>query len=158
MKRLYHKIYLTIVVALLLVVLVAGGDLALRQPPGRSPKASRSRANLLAAVLPPADAPAAAQQDAIRQFAQRLRTNLALFDKDLRLIASYGDRAAPAPASRRPGFMPGAGAWAIPLPDGRWIVGARAAARTPSRHRPDPAARRHRAGDRALRLSRWCAD
>jgi signal transduction histidine kinase len=122
MKRLYLKIYLTIVVALLLVVLVAGAIWRFGQPPAPLAEGFEIAGELLAAVLPPADAPASAQQAAVRQFAQRLHANVALFDKDLRLIASYGDRPPPPPNPRRPGFMPGAGAWSIPLPDGRWIV------------------------------------
>jgi signal transduction histidine kinase len=121
-KRLYQKIYLTIVVALLLVVLVAGGIWRFGQPPGPVAEGFEVAGELIAAALPPATASAGAQQDAIRQLAQRLRINLALFDPELRLIASYGD-APPAPQARRPGWMPGAGAWAVPLPDGRWIVG-----------------------------------
>jgi signal transduction histidine kinase len=121
-KRLYQKIYLTIVVALLLVVLVAGGIWRFGQPPGPVAEGFEVAGELIAAALPAATASATAQQDAIRQLAQRLRINLALFDSESRLIASYGDPP-PAPHSRRPGWMPGAGAWAVPLPDGRWIVG-----------------------------------
>ena len=122
MKRLYQKIYLTIVVALLLVVLVAGAIWRFGQPPAPVAEGFEVAGELLAATLPPATATATAQQDAIRQLAQRLHINIALFDSDLRLIGSYGDPPPP-PGARRPGWMPGANAWAIPLPDGRWIVG-----------------------------------
>jgi len=132
MKRLYLKIYLTIVVALLLVVLIAGGIWRFGKPPGPVAEAYEVAGELLAAVIPPVDAGVAAQQNAVRLFAQRLTANVALFDKDLQLIASYGDAPLPAPHARRPGFMPGHGAWSIPLPDGRWIV-ARGA------ERPHPA-------------------
>jgi signal transduction histidine kinase len=121
MKRLYLKIYLTIVMALLLVVLIAGGIWRFGKPPSFS-EGFEVAGELIAAVLPPADAPATQQQTALRGFAQRLSANIALFDKDLELIASYGDTPVPAPYKRRPGFMPGYGAWAIPLPDGRWMV------------------------------------
>ncbi|MFZ5693631.1 MAG: sensor histidine kinase [Pseudomonadota bacterium] len=131
MKRLYLKIYLTIVVALLAVVLVSGAVWRFGKPPGPLAEAYEVAGELLAAVLPPADAPAAAQQNAIRQFAQRLQANIGLFDKELNLIASYGDGPIPKPFPRRPGFMPGHGAWSIPLPDGRWIV-----ARGPERPHP----------------------
>ncbi len=121
MKRLYLKIYLTIVFALLLVVLIAGGIWRLGKPPAFA-EGFEVAGELVAAVLPPADAPAAAQQAAVQQFAQRLGANLGLFDKDLQLIASYGDAPIPPPDRSRPGFMPGHGAWSLPLPDGRWIV------------------------------------
>jgi signal transduction histidine kinase len=121
MKRLYLKIYLTIVVALLLVVLVAGAIWRFGKPPAFS-EGFEVAGELVSAVLPPADAPAASQQAAVRQFAQRLNANIGLFDKDLQLVASYGDGPIPRPYPSRPGFMPGHGAWSIPLPDGRWIV------------------------------------
>jgi len=123
MKRLYLKIYLTIVVTLLLVVLVAGGIWRFGKPPEPIAQGFEVAGELLAAALPPASAPVLQQQDAIRQFAQRLRVNVALFDANLDMIASYGDPPPP-PHDKRPGWMPGAGgaAWAVPLPDGRWIV------------------------------------
>jgi signal transduction histidine kinase len=130
MKRLYLKIYLTIVITLLLVVLIAGGIWRFGRPPEPMAQGFEVAGELVAAALPPASAPVPQQQDAIRQFAQRLRVNVALFDPELRMIASYGDPPPP-PHDKRPGWMPGAGgaAWAIPLPDGRWIV-----ARAPPRH------------------------
>ncbi|WP_409720559.1 ATP-binding protein [Pseudorhodoplanes sp.] len=123
MKRLYLKIYLTIVVALLSVVIVSGAIWRFGKPPGPVAEGFEVAGELLSGVLPPADAPAAAQQTAIRQFAQRLQVNVALFDKELKLVASYGEPPPP-PLSRRPGWMPTAGgaAWNVPLPDGRWIV------------------------------------
>ena len=91
MKRLYQKIYLTIVVALLLVVLVAGAIWRFGQPPAPVAEGFEVAGELLAATLPPATAPATTQQEAIRQLAQRLHINVALFDPELRLIGSYGD-------------------------------------------------------------------
>jgi signal transduction histidine kinase len=123
MKRLYQKIYLAIVVSLLVVVLVAGAIWRFGNQPATFTEGFEVAGELLAGVLPPANAPTSAQEDAIRQLAQRLQVNIALFDTDLRLIASYG-KPPPAPLSRRPGWMPGGGgpAWSVPLPDGRWIV------------------------------------
>lgn len=131
MKRLYLKIYLTIVVTLLAVVLIAGGIWRFGKPPGPLAEGYEVAGELLAAVMPPADAPVAAQQAAVRQFAQRLGANIGLFDKELNLVASFGDAPIPKPYPNRPGFMPGHGAWSIPLPDGRWIV-----ARGPERPHP----------------------
>ena len=121
MKRLYLKIYLTIVMALLLVVLIAGGIWRFGKPP-TFPDGFEVAGELISAALPPADAPVAAQQAAVRQFAQRLNANIGLFDKGLQLVASYGEEQIPQPNPSRPGFMPGHGAWSVPLPDGRWIV------------------------------------
>lgn len=122
MKRLYLKIYFTIVVALLLVVLVAGAIWRFGQPSPLITEGFEIAGELMSALIPPADAPASAQQNAVREFAQRLHANVALFGKGLDLIASYGDSPPPPPNPRRPGFMPGHNAWSIPLPDGRWIV------------------------------------
>ena len=60
MKRLYQKIYLTIVVALLLVVLVAGGIWRFGQPPGPVAEGFEVAGELIAAALPPATATAEA--------------------------------------------------------------------------------------------------
>jgi hypothetical protein len=96
MKRLYLKIYLTIVVTLLLVVLVTGAIWRFGKAPAFA-EGFEVAGELISAVLPPADAPPAAQQAAVRQFAQRLNANIGLFDKDLQLIASYGDQQIPQP-------------------------------------------------------------
>jgi signal transduction histidine kinase len=133
MKRLYLKIYLTIVVALLAVVLVSGAIWRFGKPSPLISEGFEVAGELLSALIPPADAPVSAQQAAVRQFAQRLHANVGLFGKDLNLIASFGDEAPPQPNPQRPGFMPGHNAWGIPLPDGRWIV-VRAAA--PERRHP----------------------
>lgn len=122
MKRLYQKIYLTIVVALLLVVLVAGALWRFGRGPEPLDQGFEVAGELLAATMPAQHAPLALQQDAIRQLAQRLKANVALFDSELHMVASFGDPPPP-PHGRRPGFMPGGPpAWAVPLPDGRWIV------------------------------------
>jgi signal transduction histidine kinase len=88
---------------------------------------------LAAAVLPPPDAPRAAQQRAIERIAQRLGTDISLFDSSFGLIASAG-RPVPPPRNQPGGgmlFGRGGPAWSIPLPDGRWVV-----ARALPRHRP----------------------
>jgi signal transduction histidine kinase len=131
MKRLYLKIYITILVTLLAVVMIAGGIWRFGKPTGPLAEGYEIAGELLSAALPPADAPISAQQAAVRQFAQRLNANVGLFDKNLNLIASYGDTSIPKPSPSRPGLMPGHGAWSIPLPDGRWIV-----ARGPERTHP----------------------
>ncbi len=87
---------------------------------------------LAAALVPPADQATAAQQAAIDRLHARLGVDLALFDADRRRIAAAGH---PVPSPRRRasgGWVYGAGgpAWAIRLPDDRWIV-ARAAGRHP---------------------------
>jgi signal transduction histidine kinase len=133
MKRLYQKIYLTIIASLLLVVLVAGAVWRLGADRMPDAQAFEMAGELAAAALPAADAAPAAQQQAIERLAQKLRIDLALFDSSLREVAASG-RPLPPPSG---GFAsggwlhgPGGPAWSFRLPDGRWIV-----ARAPMRHR-----------------------
>ena len=80
MRRLYLKIYLTIIVSLLMVVVVAGAIWRAgweRSPAGQ---AFEMAGELAAAALPPADAPRAQQQQAIERLAERLGTDFALYD------------------------------------------------------------------------------
>jgi len=132
MRRLYQKIYLTVIASLLLVVLVAstvwklGGD---RMPIAQ---AFEMAGEIAAAALPHSNASPDSQQQAIDRIAQRLKIDLALFDSSLRPIASSG-RPLPPPPSSGPGgwvYGPLGSAWSFRLPDGRWIV-----ARAPVRHR-----------------------
>ncbi len=133
MKRLYQKIYLTIIASLVLVVLVAGTMWRLGGDRFPAAQAFEMAGELAAAALPLADAPPAVQQQAIDRLGQRLRVDLALFDSSLDLIASHG-RPLPAPSARfdSGGWVYGRGgpAWSFRLPDQRWIV-----ARAPLRHR-----------------------
>jgi signal transduction histidine kinase len=129
MRRLYQKFYLTIIASLVIVVLVAG--LIWRLGADRTPiaPALEMAGELAAAALPPADAPQAAQQQAIERLGKRLKIDLALFDAALAPIAVYGDRL---PSPRVGGgllYGPRGPAWTVPLPDQRWIV-----ARVPERH------------------------
>ena len=133
MRRLYQKIYLTIVASLLLVVLIA---FAVWRPGAAYSPAGQAFelvSELAAAALPPAVASREAQQRAIDQLASRLDIDLALFDAEHRLIAAAGDPLPP-PSRRRSrgGWVSGAGgpAWSLALPDGRWLV-----ARPPHSHR-----------------------
>jgi signal transduction histidine kinase len=129
MQRLYHQLYLTIIASLLLVVLAAGALWRFAPDPSPPHQAFELAGELAAALLPPANDDAFAQQEVIDRLYKRLKIDLALFDSDHRPIAAAG-RPLPAPRGNRTtgGWLYGAGgpAWAIHLPDNRWIV-ARAA-------------------------------
>lgn len=132
MRRLYQKIYLTIIASLILVVAVAAAVWRFGAQYSPAAQMFEMAGELAAAALPPASAPRAVQQEAITRLAERLEIDLALYDPTLELIANVG---APLPApSRRsePGWVHGRGgaAWSLALPDGRWVV-----ARPPMRHR-----------------------
>jgi signal transduction histidine kinase len=131
MRRLYQKIYLTIITSLLLVVLVAGGVWRWGGgPPG--PQVFEMAGELASMALPPATAPRAEQQRAVEQLAQRFRTDLALFSEDGIPIAAAGRPLPPPPPHGEGGWAYGAvgPAWSFRLPDDRRIV-----VRAPGRHR-----------------------
>lgn len=132
MHRLYRQFYLTIVASLVLVVLFAGALWRFAPNPAPAEQVFALAGELAAALVPPADQGAPAQQAAIDRLHARLGVDLALFDADRRRVAIAGS---PVPQPRRAsgGWVYGAGgpAWAIRLPDDRWIV-ARAAGRRPA--------------------------
>ena len=123
MRRLYQKIYLTIVASLVLVVLVAGAIWRLGAENTPAAQAFEMAGELVGVLLPAADAPRSAQQAAIERIASRLRTDVALFDPARELIASTGTPL-PRPMRDAGGWIYGTQgpAWALHLPDGRWFV------------------------------------
>jgi hypothetical protein len=97
MRRLRQQIYLTIVASLILVVLIAGAIWRFSAPSRPQADAFGMASEFVAAALPPPDAPPAVQDDALRELAARLRTDLALFDADA------ADRRRRPPAARPTG-------------------------------------------------------
>jgi signal transduction histidine kinase len=132
MRRIYHQFYLTILASLLAVVVMAGALWRFAPTETPSDQAFEMAGVLVAAQLAPAGAPLAAQQQAIEQLYARLGLDIGLFDAERRPLAAVGDPV-PAPGARQSGgwvygrYGP---AWAIRLPDGRWVV-----ARPPPRQR-----------------------
>jgi signal transduction histidine kinase len=136
MRRLYLQIYFTIVTSLFLVVVTAGvvwhfsaGVLPFEQP-------FEVAGEFVAELVPPANAPGAAQQQAIDRLARRLGADLALFGQTNEPLAAAG-RPLPVPNRNRAGgwLHTAAGpAVSIRLPDGRWLV-----ARLPFSQRPSAA-------------------
>jgi two-component system, OmpR family, sensor histidine kinase RstB len=134
MRRLYQKIYLTIIASLVLVVLASSTAWKFGWELSPARQAFEVVGAVAAAVLPPASAPQSVQAQAISRIAEQLGTDIALYNRSFELIASAG-QPLPPPLRGRPGrgfvYGPGGPAWSIPLPDGRWLV-----ARAPSRHLP----------------------
>ena len=132
MRRLYQKIYLTIVATLLLVVVIAGGLWRLGSATSPFGQALEMAGELAGTALPPADAPAAVQQRALDRLAEQVSADLALFDSELRPIAFTGRPLPPPSGMDEGGWIcgPGGPAWSFRLPDQRWVV-----VRAPGRHR-----------------------
>ena len=132
MRRLYQKIYLTIIASLLLVVLVAGAVWRLGGDRMPVAQAFEMAGELAAAALPRADASQSAQEAAVERLGRRLQIDLALFDARMRPIAGFGEPLPPPPRRFQTGgwlMGPRGPAWSFHLPDGRWIV-----ARAPIHH------------------------
>ena len=132
MRRLYLRIYLAVLVSLVAFALVAG---ALWRHLGDGRGYAFEVAGVLAQnVLPPADAPAPAQQAALERLAANLRADVALFAPDRTPLAAVGAPLPPPdPGRERGGWLRAWGppAGVIHLRDGRWLVG-----RVRSEHRP----------------------
>jgi signal transduction histidine kinase len=134
MRRLYLQFYLTILASLLMVVLTASALWRFAPTETPSDRAFEMAGVLVADQLAPTDADQDAQQRAIDRLHGRLGVDLALFTSDHRLLGAAG-RGVPTPPNRQTGgwtYGRGGTAWAIRLPDNRWLV-----ARAPSRqHSP----------------------
>jgi signal transduction histidine kinase len=124
MHRLYRQIYLTIIASLLLVVLFAVMLWRFAPHPSADQEGFELVGEIVAPSLPPADADDATQQRTLDRIHDRLKFDLALFDSNRRLVAAAG-RPLPTPSRRDTGgWIIGRGgpAWAIRLPDDRWLV------------------------------------
>ena len=135
MRRLYLQVYLTIVASLVLVVLTAGVVWHFLAGVGPFNQPFEVAGEVLAELVPPADAPSADQQHAIDRLALRLGADLALFDAAGRPLAAAG-RSVPAPKRDGRGSLLrriDGPVLSVALPDGRWLV-----ARLPPRQRPSP--------------------
>ncbi len=123
MKRLYQKIYLTILVSLLVVVVAAG--LMWRFGPGskQDTTAFEITRELVGIALPPSTAPIKQQAQGARDLAKRLKIDLALYDQNFTLIASTNP-GLPKPDGRAGRFNHKRGNVAITfqLNDNRWVV------------------------------------
>ena len=140
MRRLYLRIYLAVLASLVVFALVAGALWRFsRRVTDRAATASRSAGVLAQNVLPPADAPPAAQQAALERLAANLRADVGLFGADRARLAAVGERRCPRPTRdrERGGMAAGVGTPAgVDSPARRALAGgARAAGASAARRR-----------------------
>jgi signal transduction histidine kinase len=130
LKRLYLRIYLAVLASLAVFALLAGLGWRLGWDRERSAIDERALiAELVAEILPPADAPVDAQRAALERWHARSRIDLGLFAADGTPIASAG-QPIPVPAARGWsergwGEHRGPPVFSVQLPDGR-VAAARA--------------------------------
>jgi two-component system, OmpR family, sensor histidine kinase RstB len=125
MRRLYLRIYLAVLVSLAIFALATALLWHRFGHDGPAAQALEVAATLARNVLPPADAPKAAQQAALERLAADLRADVALFGSDRSLLASVG-APPPAPEEGRRGAWKyrwdGGPVWRVRLSDGRWLA------------------------------------
>jgi signal transduction histidine kinase len=124
MLRLYLRFYVALVASLLLFVLATAALWHFTS--GSAEQAGVTLGRLVQNVLPPAAAPAAEQQEALRRLAAGLNADVTLFDQDGRPTAAIG-RPLPLPDAKHHHTM-GMFPWEhgpasyLHLADGRWLV------------------------------------
>jgi signal transduction histidine kinase len=126
MRRLYLQFYLTIVAILVIVVVTMGAMWRLGFDDSRFDDAFAVAGELVTTALPPPTASVAQQREALEHLRERLRSDLALYAPDGRLIASAGR---PLPRINIQGAEPGwlrgpvgGPTWLLRLSDGRSLV------------------------------------
>ncbi len=120
MKRLYQKIYLTIIVALLVVVLVAGTVWKVLGGERRDAGADMLGV-LVSAALPPASAPTDVQRRGLIELAAKLKLTMALYDH-ARVLIGTTDELLPLPGAFGHPRRWHRGVLTIQLPDRRFVV------------------------------------
>ena len=123
-NRLYVKVYLTIVATLILVVTVSAFVWRSGPEMDAAHAAFEMASGVATAALADPGAPPAEQQKAVERLAALLRTDLALYDANDRLVGAAG-AALPAPDElddHGRWFARDRGVWSFRLPDQRTIV------------------------------------
>jgi signal transduction histidine kinase len=125
-SRLHWRIWLAVLASLAVFALAVGAAWKLFGERGISAQ-QRALAELVAAVLPPADAPRATVQDALALWRERLQSDLALHAPDgARIAATADDLPAPVPLRPDDWLASARGpALALRLPDDRVLVARR---------------------------------
>ena len=124
-RRLHLQIYLTVIGSLVLVVVLTGILWAAFGREGPDRAALNLAGRLAYSSLPDAEDPPPQQRAALIELGRELDISITLFGPDRRLIATTG-RMGPVPPDDQPqrgwNRVPRSHAWALGLPDGRWLV------------------------------------
>ncbi|MGV7209862.1 sensor histidine kinase [Oxalobacteraceae bacterium A2-2] len=119
-SRLYFRIYLALLAALLLFALAVG--LMWQRTGGPLGRVDMTMARLVQHGIAPAGAPAAEQEAALLRLAITIRADLSLYDRDWRLVASIGPPLRPARwGGARYAWAPFSATY-LRLPDGRRLL------------------------------------
>jgi signal transduction histidine kinase len=126
MRRLYRQVYAALIAILVVFAVLASVLWHVAGPAMEDQRLLDGLGAVVVSALPPAEAPLAEQEAALRRIGARLPARLALFDRDGTLLAANGSGLPrPDPAWRESRWMRprgGAPTAAIKLPDGRWLV------------------------------------
>ncbi len=125
MRRLFVQIYLTIIASLVAVVVVTGLFWQFAGRDRMERDGLEIAGTLAAGSLAALEAPAIEQQRAIRQLSKMMKIDIALYDRDFQLIASWGGQLPlPSKTKTQGGRIGGFGppSWQIRLPDQRWLI------------------------------------
>ena len=126
MRKLYLRIYVAVLASLAAFALASGIFWRQFGSPGPAEHAFEVAGVLAQNMLPSSSAPKSEQQAALERLAANLDANLALFAPDRSLLAAVGDPVPPPELARdRGGWLRSwraTPAWAVLLPDGRWLV------------------------------------
>jgi len=123
-RRLYVRIYLAVLASLVLAALLIGAVVHLTADERPREEAVELVAQAVAELLPPSASPAA-QRLALARWAERAQATLGLFDAQGQPLEATGP-GLPAPQHARSAGGWQRGAYALRLPDGRWLVAAHA--------------------------------
>ena len=124
-RRLYLQIYFTIIASLVIVVVSSGLLWSFFGRDQMNHEVFDITGRLAYLSLPAADAPDSVQQKAVERLGRELGIDISLFDRHRRPIAFTGEPIAPSPRMAPSGSwhrVHGGPAWALDLPDGRWLV------------------------------------
>ena len=123
-RRLYTRIYLSVIGIVALLVLMWALAEYSHSVPNEYPLTQRTLATTVAEALPPANAPDAAQQTVLLRWQSKIRADMALYGADgrLRAVAGQNPWISSVPKLRLARLGADPPDYPLPLGDGRWLL------------------------------------